>query len=136
MTDAELAYCAGFFDGEGCCGIKARKGGKTLLHSAYVTVSQVRPEVLHWMRAHFGGAIHLKAAPKSGIGNAIWTWQTSNKLALNFLRTVLPHLRVKKGEAELVIAAFDVRTRVKKLGVPAEIVDLRERNRQRLMEMR
>jgi hypothetical protein len=126
---------AGFFDGEGTCGIKQVKRPNSIGHSAYVTVSQVRPEVLHWMQSCFGGSIMFKQ-PRGLMKNGIWAWQISCKKAMSFLQAVLPHLRVKKLEAELVLAAFEKRTKIKKLGIPAEIVEIREGARIRLMGMR
>lgn len=130
---SETAYFAGFFDGEGCVGIK-KPSARRRSHLPYVTVSQVRPEVLLRMKAVFGGNIHFaKHCGKNGI----WCWQMGgSKRVLEFLRQLEPFLIVKKAEAQVVMSAFAVHVRVKKKGTPAEIVDLREAARRRVMEMR
>lgn len=133
MSTAKLAYFAGFFDGEGCVGIKKPSTRRTS-HSPYVTVSQVRPEVLLQLKATFGGGIHF--ASKCG-KNGIWCWQMAgSKRVLEFLRQIEPYLVVKKAEAQVVMGAFRVHVRVKKSGTPAEIIELREAARLRVMGMR
>src|SRR5690348_6559177 len=113
----DLSYMAGFFDGEGTVGIKFIKSSRKVpLHSPYVTVSQVTPGVLRWMREYFGGSIYLK--PPSAKGQGIWCWQLSQRLAINFLKEIQPYLRIKKAEAELVIEAFQERVVNKRAGVP------------------
>lgn len=133
MNEADLSYIAGFFDGEGCCGIKQIKRPHAIHHCAYVTVSQVRPEVLYWMQSHFGGSIMWKK-PRRNSG--IWAWQLSNKKALAFLSAVIPYLKIKKSEAELVVSAFTVRVRNKRAGVPTDIQEAREAARQKVMQLR
>lgn len=129
----EAAYFAGFFDGEGCVGIK-KPSKQRQLHQAYATVSQVRVEVLRKMKASFGGNIHFS---KSGGTNGIWCWQSSGILhTIRVLKTLLPYLVVKKAEAEVVIEAFQLVTSARKFGTPSHIVDLREAARLRVMGMR
>lgn len=133
MTEVELAYFAGFFDGEGCVGIK-KPCRRKQLHTPYATVSQVRPEVLLRIKASFGGNIYF--AKKCG-KNGIWCWQTSGiKNTIPFLRALEPYLVVKKAEAQVVIDAFMVNVNARKAGTPVAITDGREAARLRVMGMR
>lgn len=132
MTNEELAYAAGFFDGEGSVGIKVEKRVKPC-YSPYATVSQVRPEVLIWMRSNFGGSIRFNN--KCG-KNGIWTLWLSSRMALDMLKRLLPYLRVKKQEAELVIEAFEQKTVDRKAGVPDGVQELRRANREKVIAIR
>jgi hypothetical protein len=117
----ELAYIAGFFDGEGCVGI--RKPSKTATHSAYATIGQNRPEVLRQIQVQFGG--NLRYAPQ----NHVWNYQLSARKAIAFLKAIEPYTIVKKQEILLVLQAFEEMTFNKKAGVPKHLTELRERNR-------
>ena len=129
----DLAYAAGFFDGEGSVGIKMHKGKRGLFHTPYATVSQVRPEVLIWMRELFGGSIRFN---EQGGKNGIWALQLSARKALNMLRALLPFLKVKKQEAQLVLEAFERKTINRVAGVPQDLQDLRQGNRLKIMALR
>lgn len=133
LSPTELAYLAGFFDGEGCVGIKkpSKKRGQ---HAPYVTVSQLRPEVLQRFKAAFGG--NIRFAHRCG-KNGIWAWQTTGmKGVIPFLDQIEPYLLVKRAEAQVVIDAFKPKVRGRKAGIPAEIIDIREAARVRVMGMR
>lgn len=133
ISEVEAAYIAGFFDGEGCVGIK-RPSRKRNLHCPYATISQVRAEVLHRIKSLVGGHICFN---KGGGKNGIWCWQSSGiKHTARFLKTIEQHLIVKKAEAQVVLEAFRVVTNVKRLGTPAQVIQLREAARVRVMGMR
>lgn len=133
LSPIELSYLAGFFDGEGCVGVK-KPSPKRGQHMPYATVSQVRPEVLQRFKSAFGG--NIRFAAKCG-KNGIWCWHHAGaKGVVPFLREIEPYLLVKRAEAQVVIEAFSVMVRVKKAGTPAEIIDIREAARLRVMGMR
>jgi len=133
LIEHELAYFAGFFDGEGCVGIK-KPSNRRNCHAPYISVSQVRPEVLLKLKAAFGG--NVRFASKCG-KNGIWCWQVVGmKRVLEFLRLIEPYLIVKKAEAQVVVEAFKSRVHAKKLGTPPEITNIRESARLRVMGMR
>lgn len=92
MKDTDLAYAAGFFDGEGSVAVCGRNGTPTL----QVKVGQVTVEVLEKMQTQFGGSIYTQQS-----GLLQWTlWGTEGA---NFLSAVLPWLVVKRDVAELGI---------------------------------
>jgi hypothetical protein len=133
LDEKRLAYLAGFFDGEGSVGIQKYCRSRPW-HTPYATVSQVRPDVLQQFKEAFGGTIYFN---KSGGKNGIWTWQIkSHKLVLDFLKTLLPYLLVKRAEAEVVLEAFRESVAHKQAGTPARIFDLREASRLKVMGMR
>lgn len=126
-TDLELAYFAGFFDGEGCIGIqrcrKKRRSGVYTTYEPYATVSQRLPEVLRQMQDAFGGNVYWNA---SGGPNGIWALQWSNRAALDFVTRICPHLRGKRAQAECLLEAYAVKVVNRKAGIPADILARRE----------
>ena len=132
MDNTELAYAAGFFDGEGCVGIKVEKR-KRPCYSPYATVSQIRPEVLIWMRERFGGSTRFN--DKSG-KNGIWTLWLSSRMALEMMRSLRPYLRIKAAEVDLILEAFARKTVDCKAGVPDDIQELRRTNMSKVVALR
>ena len=101
MTDVEIAWAAGFFDGEGCTTL-ARKGGNAHVR---IVVMQKDPEVLHRFHAAVGvGAIYYhdrkSACP-------MWAWQTTNEADSRAVIELLrPYLgTVKREQADRCIEA-------------------------------
>jgi hypothetical protein len=99
----DLAYVAGFFDGEGSVSIvelrrargEAPHGGRIRLR-LYVSLSQKDPSVLEWIRAEVldgGGYINR--------GRDIAYLSMSDAVAERFLQSVLPYLRVKREQAAI-----------------------------------
>ncbi len=100
MVDPELAYLAGFFDGEGC--VTVGRGKSPGVMSLFIKVGQVNPAPLERFRQRFGGAIH----PLSRYGNQrqAYQWTLSTKKAQAALEQLLPYLQVKQDEARMAIA--------------------------------
>jgi hypothetical protein len=95
-----LAYVAGLFDGEGCIYIGALAIGrdrKTPQYFLNVLISNTFLPVLKKVRSQFGGSIHQQR-------EGIYQWVASGRLALPFLRALLPHLQIKRKQAEIGIA--------------------------------
>lgn len=126
MTPEVASYVAGFFDGEGCVGIK-RSGSS---HQPYATIGQTRPEVLQRIQALFGGSIRFNKHSNC------WIYWASSRVALQLLRAIEPYAIVKLEEIKLVIRAFERTTFDKKAGVPKDLRELRERNMLLVQQMR
>ena len=82
VTEEEIAYYAGFFDGEGC----VTSNGQGYLN---VVISGNNLEVLQEMKERFGGNIHTRPNGTSNLS-------LSTQLGKAFLETLLPFLRVKR----------------------------------------
>jgi hypothetical protein len=104
MTELELAYLAGFFDGEGSVGIynTSNRRRATRGFQMKVTVSQTDPLILNEIKEHFGGTL-LVCRDKAATVRTCWQWTASSLIAAAFLRAVLPHLRQKREQAELAL---------------------------------
>lgn len=106
MKKTDLAYIAGFFDGEGSIQLIKLKPPQPH-HSPRlnlgVSVSQANEWIIQLFKLHFGGYISKRIDPRPG-HRVTWEWQLRCKKALLFLETIYPYLRLKKSEAELGMA--------------------------------
>ena len=92
-----IGYLAGFFDGEGCITIEARRG-KSFNVRCSITNSSL--EVLKIFKKIFGGSIHKR---KLYVNKPLWDWRCNAHLALFFLTKIMPYLIVKNKEAKLAL---------------------------------
>lgn len=95
-TQYDLAYLAGYLDGEGCFLFQER--------TAVVTISNTYPHVLHWIKSMFHGTISLKHS-MNGRTRAAYSWRVYGSNAERICKMVMPYLKEKKRQAELVLQA-------------------------------
>ena len=83
MDALDLAYAAGFFDGEGHIAIaynsraKKHSGGRDYFNERYwlyVQISQIDPRPLQWLQKRFGGALREVRAKRSYDGGMYRRW--------------------------------------------------------------
>lgn len=96
--DVRLAYLAGIIDGEGYIGIKRMQRR----YHARVQVGMVERQAIDLLRDTFGGSLTLEAL--RGRGRDIWRWHLSGLQAEACLIALQPFLRVKRLQAEAVLA--------------------------------
>lgn len=101
MRDSEIAYAAGFFDGEGH--IRIAKHSKRGSYMLQVSAVQATLEPLPIFERLFGGTIHRRVTQYRGTPRAQYTWQASSGAAESALRQMLPFLRTKRDEAEMAL---------------------------------
>jgi len=102
-TDVELAWMAGFFDGEGTVIVERSKspacthGYQTSLH---VAVTQTSTPCLEIFKSHFGGSIitSRSTTPNGRRWAVQHRWVVRNEAALAFLRTIAPYVVVKRDQ--------------------------------------
>ena len=100
---ADLAYAAGFFDGEGCVRISKRKRGKNQLeYTELISIGNTDHDTLEWFAMMFGGKVGHE---RKGVNKPIKYWKLTNAMAVNFLQQVRPWLRTKAAQADVVISA-------------------------------
>jgi len=100
LNDTELAWIAGFFDGDGSVGIRKYKRPhcRSPIYDLVVKITNSNIEVLKWIQNHFGGTInhdHKSNCYKLRFGG---------RVGMRFLEAIFPYLKVKRKQAKLGIA--------------------------------
>lgn len=106
LSERDLAYMAGFFDGEGCIQIQRRRQPhptKRRYYAIHVSVSQTTEYIPRWFCFNFGGSVHKSKHTKEKRSWDVWTWQAVCRDAGAFLGVIHPHLILKKPQAELAL---------------------------------
>jgi hypothetical protein len=102
MERHEVAYIAGFFDGEGSislCWPKAGNGKRYL--KLRVRIGQNQREVLDWVCSTVGAGSVLTEKKTYGTATKVMhRFVVTDVRAEEFLMTLLPYLRVKRAAAE------------------------------------
>ena len=131
--ELELAYFAGFFDGEGCIGlywITSKKG-----YQPQTQLGNTNKPILKAFQARFGGIVRsCKVKP---FQRPTWQWSINGggaKIAY-FLKAILPYLRQKKEEAETMLEYIDTITTTTK-PIPPELQEIRKKLSERLKELK
>jgi hypothetical protein len=109
-----LAYLGGLADAEGYFGI--RKGTWHMRHGlarapAYHEDVQIRmsdPSALRLLKALFDGALRREPriySSRSGFESRArcWVWEVKDRQAVNFVKCVMPFLRIKKRQAQFLL---------------------------------
>lgn len=105
ITEKEKAYLAGFFDGEGCVYIGKQNPKHTPVpqHILQVIISQSNESVMRYWQERLGvGVIKEKKYKRDKRKNS-YQWFMSAAQAEEFLRLILPYLRIKAPQAEIAL---------------------------------
>jgi hypothetical protein len=107
-TDVDLAWAAGFIDGEGCITLAPQNRPRNNTHasvcSVLIQVTQINRVPLDKLVALFGGYVGTMRARNARQG---WVWQWRLHRAsevIPVLESVMPYLVLKRPEAEVVLA--------------------------------
>lgn len=112
MVKCEVAWAAGFFDGEGCTSLHRAKVGGRIYDHVRVTVGQVNRETLERFRQAIGGRGRINGPYERGANNVghkpIWRYQAHGDTALTVLKVLWPYLsKPKQEQANAVIHAIN-----------------------------
>ena len=95
----DVAYIAGFFDGEGCIRIKrASQGGGS--YYVWVAITNSNKEILDYVETIFGGQV--RKAEKT-VNKVIYHYLITSSEAVDMLKVLLSFLKEKRQQAELAI---------------------------------
>lgn len=72
--------------------------------AATVCVSTTYPHILHWIKSLFHGTVSLKH-PMDDKRRAAYSWRVHGSNASRLCKMILPYLKEKKRQAELVLQA-------------------------------
>lgn len=107
---ASLEYLAVFFDGEGC--ITLCNGGRK--YNVKCVCANTVKESVELFQQRFGGRVHPQRRPADKPHWKIgWKWVVDSRQAEAFLRTILPHLRVKAAVAQMAIRFLELPLKTK-----------------------
>ena len=116
-SETDLAYLAGIVDGEGYVGIKKDRGYKcqgrtTPGYHARIQIRMVDEPAIAFLSETLGGW-YYKEKPHNRGGRLLYCYQASDQKAEDALRQLLPYLRVKRQNAETVLALRDLQAQGK-----------------------
>lgn len=104
-----LAYLAGCLDSDGYFTIKrstyhvrVRGDARVPTFSERIGLKQVTPVVADLLKSTFGGTRAIEKPPALK-GKPLHIWQVTDKQAFLVAETLLPHLRIKKEQASLIL---------------------------------
>ena len=104
------AYLAGAMDSDGSIGIRrstyaTRVTGDARhpVFSERIGLKQVTPEIPELLKATFGGSLMMQK-PSAAKGRPLYYWEATNQVAADALVALLPYLRIKRRQAENVLA--------------------------------
>lgn len=106
MDKLDVAWAAGFFDGEGCISIR-KTGGRG--YGLLIQVTQVNKDPIQKFANLFGGSICLQES--RGSHKPLWRWCQACRRASESIRYMLPFLIVKQEAALLALQFQNMKTR-------------------------
>jgi len=120
----DLAYIAGVIDSEGYVGIKKTKpykcqGRVTFSYHARIQIRMVDEPAIRFIARKLGGWYYPEK-PHANKGRPLFCWQASDRSALNIVRTVKPHLKVKAKQAEILLQLGRIKAKRRRVMVPTE----------------
>ena len=129
-SEADLAYMAGIIDGEGTIAARNYWAPASINPSVVcrLRVFNTNRSLIDWIAERWPGRIyHSKAIPNQKI---VWTWETKGLRARHLALQVLPYLKIKRRQAEILIELIPLILRVGtsfQTGVPEENVEKRNK---------
>ena len=109
MTNLELAYLAGIMDADGFFSIKRQtysiRVKKEAVNPTYcerVGIKQVTPQAIQMIHDNFGGYYRIEK-PSAKNGKPLHAVELRNRKAAHFISAILPYLRIKKLQAEILV---------------------------------
>ena len=104
LRKVDLAWMAGFMDGEGSIGAYTR------YYNVYVSITNTERWMLELFKFAFGGNVYDLLGGEVN-WKARYEYKISGDKALVMLRALLPYLKLKKGQAELAVQYLEHRKR-------------------------
>jgi hypothetical protein len=99
-------YAAGLFDGEGYIRVNrwAKPGSIHVRYQLFGGIGMAYLPVIQALQATYGGTLNVnRHSVRNPVHRDQFQWNFSSQIGAAFLRRVLPHLVVKRDEAELAL---------------------------------
>lgn len=116
MKKIDLAYIGGLFDGEGNIQIVKRNPASKRADRYHLVVRLciVEDYIPQWFKFCFGGSVCKRLREQTNPKHRdVYTWYCSQQIAIQFLKTILPYLKLKRAQAEIAIKFQDRKTRIR-----------------------
>lgn len=132
ISKLELAWAAGFFDGEGTTVCARHKDGCRALH---ITVGQVELENLTRFQASLSGLGHITGPRRLPNRQPFYVWRAYGSNAQQSVNILTPYLgRVKREQATKALLEWSLRTIYRADGFCARGHDLKSSDNKRLKD--
>lgn len=105
----DIAYIAGFFDGEGCIRIKETPSS----HYLIVHITNTNRGILEDIKKLFGGAINFQ---EKGVHRLVYQYHLTCGDAYNFLKTINGFLREKRKQSEYGMKFHEIKSTISRSG--------------------
>lgn len=92
MSDTELAWCAGFLDGEGSFGAYVRKSSKSQRAKYRIQAAQSDREVLDRLQTELGGKVAGPYGPYTTQRKPYYNWAVWGQEAVEVTERLWPYL--------------------------------------------
>lgn len=100
ISENNLSYIAGFFDGEGSFGFHSY-GART--KAPFLAIVNAHKEVLLWIQSMLGGKIYKRKKQKSNHSITYCLNWGKNRQILSVVEVLHPYLKVKKKRSKLIM---------------------------------
>jgi hypothetical protein len=108
--ERDLIYFAGLIDGEGTITVRMTTSpstGNESMHCRLMMANTYEP-VMQWVAKTFGGYLTAPRAVRPGIHKPVQNWYAGGTEAVRLCRRLLPYLKIKHRQAEIVLALSDL----------------------------
>lgn len=110
ILDTEIAYAAGFFDGEGCISIS--KNG-----AIDVRITNTAKNVLLTLQNNFGGSI---ADRSQKVNKTQYSYSFYGEDAIKFLKLIKPYCIEKLPQIETILEYYEYREELQPIRIPGK----------------
>lgn len=125
MLDTDIAYAAGFFDGEGCISIS--KNG-----AVDIRVTNTAKNVLIKLQSIFGGSI-TNRTQKANKTQYAYSFYGEN--AIEFIKLIRPYLIDKLPQADAILEYYALRNEIKSVRISGTRGQFSNPNREILVQV-
>lgn len=144
FNQIDLAYLAGFIDGEGTICI-CRGDRRTYGVGGYLVLraTNTNKDIILWIRTVFGGSVIKKPETRNPKWADAYFWVVSSQKAENIIRELIPYLKVKRLQAETALRYRETYHRIDSMvaaehggwKVPGHIIEERVLLRNKMLEL-
>jgi len=109
----DLGYVAGIIDGEGSIYIARETQRNNTTYRLMVSVCNTYFDVMYSLYEGFGGSFYEDSKKRK---KTLYYWRLSGKKAAEFIKLILPYLRIKQHQAEVALSFQSLK---EGMGIPA-----------------